>query len=256
MFEYYENWKNPETGRMKKHVYLFDGKQMTGVTTVLGVIAKPALIQWAADMACEYVANKFKEIQFPVATDDEIRVWLEEARTAHTKKKEDAGTKGTDVHALVEEYIKTCIEKDGLPIVEAKTGEDPMFYKFRKWAIDNGVRFLASEKKVYSESWFVAGTFDFSFEKDGKRFIGDLKTMGRIWDKVPHAQAAAYRKMSVEMGEKDYDGTCIVNISKPSEKYLSELTESWSYDFETDTKAFEAALVLYRFLQNGNKLNN
>ena len=249
-FEYHDKWKNRVTGRMKKHVYLFGGKQMTGVTTVLGVIAKPALIQWAADMACQLIGTAEKDRLGNYVVTNEL---LESARTAHTKKKEDAGTKGTDTHALVEEYIKECIENGGnaeLRIKEAIDGIDPVLNKFIGWAVGNGVKFLASEKKVYSESWFVAGTFDFSFEKDGKRFVGDLKTMGKIWDRVPHFQAAAYRKMSVEMGEPDYDGTCIVNISKPSEKYPSELTESWSYDWEGDTQAFEAALTLYRKLNN------
>ena len=38
----------------KRHRYYLDGKAMTGCTTVLGVIAKPALIQWAADKAAAY----------------------------------------------------------------------------------------------------------------------------------------------------------------------------------------------------------
>ena len=33
------------------HSYTLDGKRLTGVTTILGVIAKPALIGWAARMA-------------------------------------------------------------------------------------------------------------------------------------------------------------------------------------------------------------
>lgn len=245
-FSFHEEWKNPETGRMKKHVYLMDGKQMTGVTTVLGVIAKPALIQWAADMACEYIAGHIGEaFTYPLEA-DKFKTLLAEARTAHTKKKEAAGTKGTDTHALVEEYIKSCISKDG----DAHAfggGDDPMAQKFAGWAQENNVKFIASEKKVFSKSWFVAGTFDFSFEKDGKRFIGDLKTMKKVWDRVPFMQTAAYRKMSVEMGEAPYDGSCIVNISKEDGH---ELTDHWSYDWEADQKGFEAALTLYRQLNN------
>ncbi len=74
--------------------------------------------------------------------------------------------------------------------------------------------------------------------------------MGKIWDRVPFFQTAAYRKMSMEMGEEHYDGSCIVNISKPSEKYPSMLSTEWSYDFDNDQKAFEAALTLYRQLNN------
>ena len=32
----------------KEHAYFLNGKPMMGCTTVLSVIAKPALIQWAA----------------------------------------------------------------------------------------------------------------------------------------------------------------------------------------------------------------
>jgi hypothetical protein len=41
----------------KKHLYFYDGKPMTGCTTILGVLAKPALIPWAAKMAVEYIAQ-------------------------------------------------------------------------------------------------------------------------------------------------------------------------------------------------------
>ena len=246
-FEYIENWKNPATGRMKKHVYLLDGKQVTGVTTVLGVLAKPALIQWSADMTAEWIRENADKTQFTDGTngwtvDEED---LQEAVKAHAKKKEAAGDRGTDVHALVEDYIKRCIAENEGNTIDIDT-EDKMVAQFIEWAIGNKVRFLESEKQVYSEEWFVAGTFDFSFEKDGKRYIGDLKTMKKMWDRVPFFQCAAYMKMSEEMGERPYQGSCIVNINKET----NELTEHWTYDHESDRLAFEAALTLYRQLAN------
>lgn len=249
-FQYFDNWKNPETGRMKKHVYLLDGKQVTGVTTVLGVLAKPALIQWAADMTANWIRENCKGRPYGFVHKGPVYVCyeedLEEARVAHAKKKEAAGDRGTDVHAQIESYIKACIEtRGGAP--EALSGlNDPMVEKFVEWAVQNQVTFLASEKKVFSKEWFVAGTFDFSFEKDGKRYIGDLKTMKKMWDRVPFFQTAAYMKMSEEMGEAPYDGSCVVNINKET----TELTDYWTYDHANDRKAFEAALVLYRQLNN------
>ena len=44
----------PQTGYQfseEGHLHILDGKALTGVTTILGVIAKPALIQWSADEA-------------------------------------------------------------------------------------------------------------------------------------------------------------------------------------------------------------
>lgn len=238
MFEYQE----------KGHKYFLDGKPMTGVTTILGVIAKPKLIQWAADEACNYVQMRLDKAgdtrsewyRNPLELDEVLK----EARKAHTKKKEAAGTKGTDVHSEVEGYIKACLAMGGDANLWDNPIQSEMMKKFVEWSVSNQVKFLDSEKHVYSKEWFVAGTFDFSFEKDGKRFIGDLKTMKKMWDRVPFFQTAAYRKMSIEMGEKEYDGSCIVNINKET----NELTEHWSYDWEGDQKAFESALYLYRQL--------
>ena len=238
MFEYHEKWKNPETGRYKNHVYTWNGKQMTGVTTVLGMIAKPALIQWAADMACEFIDQARQSEKFTLDDLDEI---LKEARVAHTKKKEEAGSKGTDVHALVEKYIKDCIALNRGEALAHET-EDKMLLEFIKWAITNKVTFLESEKKIYSKEWFVAGTADFTCIIKDKRYVSDLKTMKKMWDRTPFFQASAYMKMLVEMGNNSYDGTVIININKET----NELTEYYSYDFEADIKSFEAALTLYR----------
>ena len=237
-FEFHKKWKDPATNRWNKHVYLWNGKRMTGVTTVLGIIAKPALIQWAADMACEYVDQARQSEKFTI---DDLGEILKEARVAHAQKRDNAGDRGTDVHALVENYIKASIQNNGEALVESD-GEDKMLNAFRKWAVDNQVRFLESEKKIYSSEWFVAGTADFTCIINGKRYVGDLKTMKKMWDRTPHFQTAAYMKMLVEMGEEKYDGTVIVNINKDT----NELTEYYSYDFEADIKSFEAALTLYR----------
>lgn len=229
----------------KAHYYELDGKRMYGVTTILGVIAKPALIGWAANMAVDHVIENSASEK----TDDGLRYQviesvLADARKAHTKKKEAAGTKGTDTHALVEEYVKSCIEIGHLAVLTDEQDKSDALVKFAGWALENNVKFLASEKRVYSEEYWTAGTADFTCEIDGKRYVGDLKTMKKIWDRTPFYQVAAYRKMLQEMGEPEYHGTLIVNINKET----NELTEERSYDTEGDQKCFEAALCLYKNL--------
>lgn len=226
-----------------QHKYTLDGKPMTGVTTVLNsIIAKPALIQWAADMAIDYLKNHSYPLDRGLCSYEPII--LEEARTAHTKLKEKAGDKGTDIHALVEEYIKRMISDMGGNANELNDPIDPMLKTFIRWAVDNKVQFLESEKQVYSEKWWTAGTADFTCIINNQRFVGDLKTMKQMWDRVPFFQVAGYMKMLVEMGEEKYDGAIIVNISKEN-----KLTEYRSYDFEADIKSFEAALQLYRTIK-------
>lgn len=236
----------------KGHKYLLDGKPLTGVTTVLGVIAKPVLIGWAAKQTAEWIRQNAQ--QHDASPDQAIgsQVWyhvneenLQEAAKAHTKKKEEAGSKGTDVHALVEGYIKKCISiNSGNAILDGQTTRE--LDRFQNWAVSNNVQFLCSEKRMYSREWWVAGTADFTFIKDGKRYVGDLKTMKKLWDRIPFFQCAAYMKMLEENGEEKYDGSCIVNINKET----GELTEHYTYAHEEDKKSFEAALCLYRALNN------
>ena len=80
------------------HTYTLDGKRLTGVTTILGIISKPALISWSSRMACEYVRENLKDIA-------ELEPILELAEKAHTRKKDKAAQAGTDVHLWVSEWI-------------------------------------------------------------------------------------------------------------------------------------------------------
>ena len=236
--------------RASDHSYFYDGKRMTGITTILGVINKPALVGWAARMAVEYLADHIGEL---IGADKETteRI-LTDAKNAHTKKKEKAGEAGTDLHALAEGWIKMCIqETDGVPSLPCPAGLE----KLRDWAQSENVKFLESEKKMYSKTWWVAGTVDMIFEKEGKKYIGDIKTQAKIWDRTPFFQMAGYANLYEEMmieqaipptkGKMDYiDGYCILRVSKDG-----SFEAKWSFDVAGDTKAFFACVELFRQLQ-------
>lgn len=230
----------PETGFYfddKKHFYYLDGKKMTGVTTILNVMAKPQLIPWAARMAIENVKENFAAII--AATEAERDVLLKTAQNAHAQKKDKAADIGTLVHKAIEEWIK---EK------KTPTLDDQgmmMFNQFIKWAEDNKVKFLDSERRVYSKEHFVAGTLDFIFEMGGKKYLGDFKTSSGIYGREYFWQCAGYRMMLEENGEKDFNGSVIVRCGKDGSFEVKE-----SYDYETDIKGFMAALTIYRLINN------
>jgi len=141
----------------KSHRYTLDGKPLTGVTTVLGVIAKPALIQWAANMAVDYVEGaplwaigceyKLDGKEYTIT-----QVVLDEARKAHVRKKEEGGKKGTDIHKWIESWIGDKEPKLPEP-------EDEVAFKqiaeFLNWANKEKVEFLESEKRMYSEELWI-----------------------------------------------------------------------------------------------------
>ena len=222
----------------KRHRYFLDGKPMTGVTTILGVIAKPALIQWSARMAAEYVLENLKSM-------DDLEVVCEEAKRAHTKKKDEAAQKGTDVHALIEEIVKNAIETNS-GVLTIENHENEQVQKFIDWANENDVKFLESENQVYSEKHFYAGTYDLLLEMGGRRYIGDIKTSNGIYGREFFAQMAAYRLAWEEMEKRDpIDGSIIIRIGKDGSFERKE-----SFDYDTDAKMFLAALEIYRISNN------
>jgi len=241
----------------KHHAYYADPegeKQYTGVTTILGVIAKPALIQWAANegvTAAIARARAISKLGLPLTeTLALIDATYDEARYAHRKKKEDAAEKGTDLHALVEEYVRRWIGGEHLwPDIPDKFKPIEAFIV---WARQNEIRFIATEQRLYSKELWIAGTCDLIFEKDGKRYIGDIKTYKKLWDRVPLIQCAGYGIMWEEMfGEYDktanlsnaIDGYCVIRIKD------NDFEVQWALEPETDRKAFLAAVTLYRALQ-------
>ena len=218
------------------HQLLVDGewKNLTGCTTVLSVLAKPALIQWSANMAVEYIQEKVK---FPVNLSDWENV-LKEAKTAHRKKKEKAGDLGTQIHAEVESIIKTAIQaSEG--VIAPQTGS-PQANHFIKWAIDNKVKFLETEKCVYSKSKFLGGIVDIVCEIDGKLWLADIKTGSGIYPEH-FAQMAGYNLMLDEMGYPKIAGHIVLNLKKDG-----TFQEKRSISTEDSKKLFLACLDIYR----------
>jgi|TARA_Y100000296_G_C5176928_1_gene260642 hypothetical protein len=225
----------------KNHTYTIDGKKLTGVTTILSVISKPALISWSANCAVDYIDAKLpvKRDKNTLKVDaDDFKSILEQARKAHTVKRDKAGDIGTLVHKQIEKWI------NGEPIDKMTLQAQKMFRNFTNWATENKVKFLASERQVYSEKHFFAGTYDFLCKMDGKIFLGDIKTGSRIYPEHL-AQCAAYQICEEEMNETKINGHIIVNLKKDG-----TIQTKTNYDFNGYKKMFLSALVIYRQLKN------
>ena len=238
-------WKNDEYSFDEvNHLHTLDGKALTGVTTVLSVIAKPALIQWAANMACDFIETSFANWTQDKDSVFDIKTVCKEARTAHKKKKETAGTWGTELHAEIEEIIKNAVELTGgfIPAVSTKT---PELEKFTTWATENKVRFISSEKHVYSRELWVGGIADIVCEIDGKLYVGDIKTSSGIYPEH-YIQCSAYAMILLEMAvfPKMCDGVVVINIDKKGGFQVKQ-----NYDLLGNFETFKAALKIYRHMQ-------
>lgn len=200
-------------------------KNLTGCTTVLSVLAKPALIPWAAKMAVEYIRENAPKELLPIpegespAYGDYIvsEELLEEAKKAHAKRKEKAGEWGTKTHEIISEIITDVIANSEGRI---RSGRNPnkAVQNFLDWAMKNEVKFLETEKNIYSEFLFIGGIVDFVCEIDGKVWIGDIKTSGSGIYPEHFFQCAGYHLMLEEMGlYKDIAGYLILNLKENGE---------------------------------------
>ncbi len=249
----------PQTGYQfneEVHLHVLDGKPLTGVTTILGVIAKPALIQWSADEAVKYLGwfnekytDKEKGLEdlalhhkgIAGLSVEEFYKMLCEARVQHVKRKTAAADIGTDVHAEIEKYVKLMIQDQDGQAMAMNSYDNDQVKKFVEWAVENKLKFLESEKHVYSRENWYGGITDLVFLKDGKKFVADIKTSSGIYGREFFFQMAGYQIALEEMGEKDFFGSTIIRCGKDGSFEVKD-----SFDLESDKAGFMAALALYR----------
>ena len=249
-----------------EHLYMLDGRPLTGVTTILGVIAKPALIQWSANLAAaeafktgpveglKEAIEAYDKIDTEAARelDKAFPAW-KAARSTHNKRKKDAADIGTKAHKWIERYVRACIinntplSKDGRTATysypETERDIKVITDQFVKWVNENKITFLESEKRLYSRANWYAGTVDLVFLKDGKKFVGDIKTSSGIYGREYFFQMAGYQIALEENGEKDFFGSTIIRCGKDGSFEVRD-----SFDLESDKAGFLAALNLYREL--------
>jgi len=228
-----------------KHQYSVNGEIIPGCTSVLQILAKPALLFWSANMAADY----FKEHIVPGRSLDEIEIeniW-KEAKRAHTKKKEEAGDIGHLVHDWVDKFCKG--DNPGMPINEIAQGG---VNRFLDWTEKHQVKFLINEQPCYSQKYKYAGTIDGICKIDGKMYLFDLKTSNHIVAEY-FMQTSAYLKARIEEFPKEkFDGLVILRVGKQDGE-LEFVTKPMS-EVNTYFKAFLFALQLKKSMDEVTKL--
>lgn len=220
----------------KKHLYTVDGTKVDGVTGVLGVINKPALMYWAVNQAIEHLQETIK----PGVAYDEIQIldMLSSAKAAHRKKKETAADKGSIVHNWIKAHIAGAAPE--MPFNEECKNS---IEQFLAWQKEHKVEFIESEKILYSKRFRYAGTTDFIAKINGSIVIGDFKTSTGIWDEYWLQIAAYWGAYLEEYPDAKIENAVIVRIGKDGVLEIAENNE-----FVENYTAFKGALVLHRRL--------
>lgn len=256
----------PDTSRLsfdnKKHAYKLDStKLLSGVTTVISeTSSKSNLIQWAANMAVDYVKENCEEREdvgsgpAPDYVYHASEYVLEKARTAHARKRDGAASKGTDTHALVELVINQCIQNDEGFVNSAFPWRDEVL-PFTRWAAEKNVQFIAAEQRLFSEKYGYAGTADFVAMIDGKLTIGDLKTFPKMWSADAFIQCGAYANAWKELTGDQIAQSVVVKMCDPEDERLRKYGGKAfavypRYAIEEDEQMFLKRLDIYRYNQN------
>lgn len=211
------------------HQYWVDGKRKTGVTTIIGIKDKSgALVPWATEVGADFLLEKLATGQ-PITEQDIMR-----ACDLHRERKQEAADIGTIIHDWCEKYIKFKLKEKGYTAVpefpedrNAQIGVNA----FLDWEKEHNVKFISSERVVYSRKYDFIGTMDIEAKVDGKVCLVDLKSSNGLYNTV-RMQTAAYAKADEEERKAEvYEGRWAIRLAKETEKeYLARMKKKQDKD--------------------------
>lgn len=203
---------------------------LPSVTTILKVLDKPALPNWAAKMTREGVAALVAEgVELP-ADQEGIGSLLKERGLRHMDKRDSAAERGTATHAILEQLC------EGVPVEPINAYQEALC----SWWDERQPAVVHSEITVYSLVHGFAGTADLILVDS----LVDLKTGNarRIAYESDFLQVAAYRLAYREMTGFELPKTGVL-ICKENGKYA----EFFSPDPDADERAFCDLLKVWRW---------
>lgn len=225
----------------KKHIYKVDGKIVYGVSSIVGIIDKPKLIFWAVNQCID----NLKAMWEAGKSYDEIEInnILETSKNIHTEKKNVSLTIGTFVHQWIEKYINYKLGKNKAPKVPINKEIVNSIKAFLKWEKENKVKWLESERKLYSVEYEYAGTLDAEAMVNDELSIIDFKTSNEIYDENL-LQVSAYLHAREEETKQDYKNIYIVRIGKNGELETKKIKDK---ELKDCFKAFLGCLEVYKW---------
>lgn len=231
----------------RKHRYTVGGNVVANVTSVTGMIDKPALVGWAAKMTAEYVREKW--VPGKGYTAGQINYIVDQSKRARYMKSKVALDIGSKAHDWAEEYINAAIFGLDAPGLPTQPQVLNAVKSFVGWVESNDVKFYFSERKVYSKEHNYCGTVDLLAEVNGWLATIDLKTSTGIYPEY-YLQVIAYaRAIEEELGLKS-ETIGVLRIPKDGEPVEYGTAKNSDDLFD----AFLAALKLWEW-KNAELLN-
>lgn len=281
--------------QVEEHIYYRVGElgQLTpqdGVTTICHIIDKStALVPWSAKMVAQKVLRTIPVVLVPFYKDEPTkRVPLTgpipedavmgyviadltqeafekiilEAKSAPRDKLEEAGEVGHMAHTWLEYFIKAILAKD-VAEQQKKLATMPADERARNgvmaalgWMHSHNVRWIETERKIYSKKYSYAGTMDGLCRVDScddptccptpfkdRLTVADWKTSNYLYIEYLY-QTAAYEAAYEEEFGVDIQDRWILRLGKEDGEF--EPWHTTEEDFQEDFEGFLDALSLTR----------
>jgi len=204
--------------RVRPGYFLADGTKVPSVTTVLGVLNKPALVKWAKNLGLQGIdASKYVDSLAAIGT------------LAHAMA--TAQIRGENVKAV-------CADADPSTVDLAEN----CYISFLGWAKNKVIEPILMEEPLVSEGFRFGGKFDFYGRIDGRITLMDMKTGKGIWPEHFY-QLAGYRQLLVENGHAEPEDYMVLNIPRAASESFDTQTRT---DMAGAWRVFKSALYLYQ----------
>lgn len=202
----------PTEEKPNRHIYQMNGDRKRSVTGIIGFKDKSgALVPWSQEESAKCL---LQVLESGVVINEEQIV---KGVFASDRAKEKAANLGTAVHDWCEAYINAKLKKGKMPEMPNNNSVLNGVTSFLEWESQNQVKFLWSEKVLYSRKHDFMGKADFGAMVNGEKCICDLKTGNGLYKEV-RLQLAAYRQADEEETKEKYDGRWAIQIAKEIEQ--------------------------------------
>lgn len=194
-----------------------DNVRVPNVTTVLGILNKPALLDWAWKMGLE--GQDYKLVR------------------------DNAATIGTIAHYLILCHLKGTIpELDQYSKEDIDKAENSLLSYF-EWEKGHTIKPILVEAALVSDKYCFGGTIDCYAEIDGSPGLIDHKTGKGIYDEMLY-QLSAYRQLLEEHGYP-VDNCRILRIGRTEDENFEERFVG-NGKLSTGWEIFKSCLDIYR----------
>ena len=220
-------------------------KRYTSVTTVIDVIAKPAIVGWGMKSVATYAVEHWRTVQAMIEEGDEIAA-IDYLKGAPWRERDRSGDLGTLVHQYAEAAIT------GKPMPEIPPQARPYLeVAFAGFLRDHRPEYLAAEATVVNHRHGYAGTLDGIAVIEGEPWLMDSKTAAKGPYENDAMQLEAYRH-----AEEIYrlpDGTSEPMIEVAGTAVLKLRPEGYELFRMSDApeifESFVYAAAVHRYMQ-------